>query len=230
MTEETRIRLNKLIARHTGVSRREADEMIEKGSVSVNGAVATLGAQVVASDTITVDGKQIDVTTGAILLLLNKPRGYVSSRKQQGESPTLYDLLPSSYHSLKTVGRLDRDSSGLILLTNDGDLSHQMTHPSFHKMKIYEASLDKPLAPLHRQMIADFGVMLEDGKSQFGLDRLVEGDETQWRVSMIEGRNRQIRRTFAALGYTVVTLHRTSFGKYNLGDISEGNFEAVDIS
>lgn len=145
------------------------------------------------------------------------------SRKKQGDAPTIYELLPKNLRSLKPVGRLDKDSSGLILLTNDGDFAFQMTHPKFMKHKRYEVKLDKPLAPLHQQMIADFGVEIGDGVSRLGLTAL---DETRQKftVEMSEGRNRQIRRTFAALGYKVVALHRQQFGKYVLGDLKPGEF------
>lgn len=221
------IRLNKFLATQTGLSRRAADEAIEKGSVTINGVPAIIGNQVKSDDIVALDGATIDHASARLVITVHKPVNYVSSRRQQGESPTLYDLLPPEYQALKLVGRLDRDSSGLILLTNDGDFAHQMTHPSFRKRKIYQVTLDQPLQPLHRQMISDFGLMLEDGKSQFELDRLIDGDDTQWIVTMHEGRNRQIRRTFAALGYTVTSLHRTEFGPYTLGDLTPGMWRPV---
>ncbi len=219
------IRLNKYLAHVTGISRREADELIEQGRVTVNGRVVELGQQIAETDLLAVDGRTVANTTPSYTyLLLNKPIGYVCSRKRQGDSPTIYELLPERYHALKPVGRLDRDSSGLLLLTDDGDFAHHMTHPSFHKNKTYEATLDHALEPLHRQMISDYGVDLEDGKSQLHLERLVDGDETQWKILMHEGRNRQIRRTFLALGYTVTKLHRTHFGNYQLSDLKPSEF------
>jgi 23S rRNA pseudouridine2605 synthase len=214
-------RLNKYLALHLGVSRREADELIEKGSVTVNGAVAVLGSQVHGGDTVIVNGKPLTSETDLRYVLLNKPVGYVCSRKAQGENPTIYDLLPLDMTALKPVGRLDKDSSGLLLLTNDGDFAHRMTHPSFRKVKVYHVSLDKPLEPLHQQMIADYGVEIGDGTSQLALERI--GDERKnWVVTMSEGRNRQIRRTFAALGYAVTSLHRTNFGPYSVIGLESG--------
>ncbi len=222
------IRLNKYLAHATGISRREADNLIERGRVSVNGKPAELGHQIHETDLLSIDGRPVQNTTpGYTYLMLNKPVGYVCSRRAQGESPTIYDLLPEIYRTLKPVGRLDRDSSGLLLLTDDGDFAHQMTHPSFHKNKTYEVALDHALEPLHRQMISDYGVNLEDGKSQLQLERRSEGNETQWRVVMHEGRNRQIRRTFTALGYDVQKLHRTHFGNYNLGGLTPGKTTIV---
>lgn len=223
-------RLNKYLALSLGVSRREADELIEKGKVTVADTVATLGARYHPGDRVVIDGRPIGTTpTPLVYLALNKPVGYVCSRRAQGESPTIYELLPKKYHHLKPVGRLDRNSSGIILLTNDGDFAYQMTHPKFHKTKVYYIKLDRDLEPLHQQMIGDFGIQLEDGHSQLSLMRLGDADRSQWQVTMSEGRNRQIRRTFAALGYTVVRLHRVNFGNYTLGDISRGKYIALDI-
>jgi 23S rRNA pseudouridine2605 synthase len=220
MTDQTSVRLNKYLALHLGVSRREADDLISGGHVTINGQTATLGNQATEGDDIAVSGTPLVRETNHTTIVVDKPVGYVCSRRRQGDTPTIYELLPERYHALKTVGRLDKDSSGVLLLTNDGDLAHQMTHPSFHKQKAYEVTLDQPLAPLHRQMISDYGVLLHDGKSQLQLERLVDGDDTRWRVVMHEGRNRQIRRTFAALGYTVTHLRRTAFGPYTLTDVT----------
>jgi pseudouridine synthase len=156
----------------------------------------------------------------------NKPVGYVCSRRRQGDNPTIYELLPAEYRTLKPVGRLDKDSSGLILLSNDGDFALRMTHPRYSKVKRYDVAIDKPLEPLHQQMISDFGVDLDDGKSQLTLER-ISNDRTKWVVIMSEGRNRQIRRTFAALGYIVTQLHRTNFGNYTLNNLAPGEFEIV---
>lgn len=230
MTEEnTETRLNKYLALQLGISRREADELIEKGKVTLNDKLAVLGARVQAADNIVVSGKTITGATEYAYLAFHKPAGYVCSRRQQGDNPTIYDLIPSQYHTLKPVGRLDKDSSGLILLTNDGDFAYQMTHPSFHKMKIYEAKLDHELEPLHQQMISDYGVQLDDGRSQFELERLSDDNRLEWRVHMSEGRNRQIRRTFASLGYDVTKLHRTHFGTYDLGELAVGKLRTIHV-
>jgi 23S rRNA pseudouridine2605 synthase len=214
-------RLNKYIAHTAGLSRREADAAIEQGRVRVNNAPAEIGRQVEAGDIVMLDDNVLSATHDYTYLMLHKPIGYVSSRREQGDTPTIYSLLPEAQHHLKPVGRLDKDSSGLIILTDDGDFAHQMTHPKFYKTKVYEISLDKPLAPLHQQMINDYGVHLEDGPSKLQLQKR-DDTATQWQVTMHEGRNRQIRRTFASLGYTVVALHRTQFGTYSLNDLVPG--------
>jgi len=229
MPETPTLRLNKHLALQLGVSRREADDLIDRGRVTINGNAATLGARFNLGDQIIVNGKVLASDTAYEYLILHKPTDYVCSRRQQGDTPTIYELLPAKYHHLKPVGRLDRDSSGIILLTNDGNFAFQMTHPKFAKTKIYQATLDSELAPLHQQMISDYGVQLEDGTSTLQLERANDIDRKHWIVTMHEGRNRQIRRTFASLGYTVTELHRTNFGNYALGDIKPGEFEITNI-
>ncbi len=222
-------RLSKYLALQLGISRREADEYIEKKKVMVNGVVAQLGARHNETDTITINGKSIRQTTAHLYIAFNKPVGYVCSRKSQGDTPTIYTLLPKEYHSLKTVGRLDKNSSGLILLTNDGDFAFRMTHPKFAKIKIYKVKLDHDLEPLHQQMISDHGIQLEDGRSQLMLERLSDNNRREWQVTMSEGRNRQIRRTFSSLGYEVEKLHRIQFGIYHLGSLSSGSYQTVTM-
>jgi len=220
-------RLNKYLAFHLGLSRREADDLISKGSVLVNDAKAELGGRVEDGQKVYVRGKLVEPKTAYTYLALNKPEGYVSSRKQQGDTPTLYSLLPQEFHTLKPVGRLDKDSSGLLLLTDDGDFAFQMTHPKFYKVKTYDVSLGAPLEPLHQQMISDYGIQLEDGPSKLSLQS-EDDSRKNWTVTMHEGRNRQIRRTFSALGYGVTKLHRTNFGNYSLNGLKSGSYEAVE--
>lgn len=229
MTETGTTRVNKYIAHMTGLSRREVDNAIEAGRVTINGEKAVMGAQASPDDDVRLDGKPIAGTDHKYTyLMLNKPVGYVCSRRRQGEYPTIYELLPEDQQKLKAVGRLDRDSSGLLLLTDDGDLAHRMTHPKFQKRKVYEVELDRNLEPLHQQIINDYGVALEDGPSKLTLERLSDDQRVSWRVIMSEGRNRQIRRTFASLGYTVTRLHRTDFGPYSLDSLSTGKSRNVE--
>ena len=219
-------RLNKYLATNFGISRREADILIAEGKVLINDKPAEIGNRANEGDKITLRGKEV-ARKELIYVALNKPVGYVCSRKRQGETPTMYELLPPELQELKSVGRLDKNSSGIILLTNDGDFAYQMTHPKFIKTKLYEVELDRDLEPLHQQMIADFGVQLPDGKSQLGLTRLRDDSRRGWQVQMSEGRNRQIRRTFDALGYRVIRLHRTNFGPYALGDLKSGEYREI---
>ena len=255
------MRINKYIASCTSLSRRSADTAVANGRVTIDGATATSGSQVKPTDVVCLDGVKLTPRAALTTIMLNKPVGYVCSRAGQG-SATIYDLLPPEYHHLKPIGRLDKDSSGLLLLTDDGTLANELTHPSRQKVKIYEITLSKPLQPLHQQMISDFGVTLEDGLSKFAVTRLESRDmrhETReeqtvqsaphtttagtkrpihdsysiihdihaYHITMHEGRNRQIRRTFAALGYTVTALHRTHFGPYVLGGVALGQWKKV---
>ncbi len=221
--QSQQIRLNKFLAERLGVSRREADDLIAAGKVLINNKPAVLGAKIDKNDKVCYNDKIVPFDMEFLYLAFNKPVGYVCSRRTQGEAPTLYELLPEDYQKLKTVGRLDKDSSGLILLTNDGDFAFQMTHPKFHKEKTYEVELDRPLEPLHQQMISDYGVMLDDGPSSF----TVIHDNNIYTVVLSEGRNRQIRRTFAALGYRVTKLHRIQFGKYQLSGLKPGKYVII---
>jgi 23S rRNA pseudouridine2605 synthase len=217
------MRINKYIALSTGLSRRVADKAVEQGNVLINGKLATAGQNVADGDVVTVSGKTIAAPATTQTIIFNKPIGYVVSRDGQG-SKTIYDLLPKELHHLKPIGRLDKDSSGLLLLTNDGKLAQELTHPRYQKTKIYEVRISTPLQPLHRQMISDHGLQLTDGPSKLQLERMIEGDDKNWRVTMHEGRNRQIRRTFAALGYGITRLHRTQFGSFTLKGVLPGHF------
>jgi 23S rRNA pseudouridine2605 synthase len=219
------MRLNKFLAEQTGLSRREADELIAAGKVQVGGQIAVLGQQIGETEVVLLNGQPVTKSADSTTIMLHKPVGYLSSRRSQGGDPTVYDLLPPQYQKLKTAGRLDKDSSGLMILSSDGDLIQRLTHPSYQKTKIYEIELDKPLEPLHQQMISDFGIDLPDGKSQLQLEEI--SSHQHWRVTMHEGRNRQIRRTFATLGYTVTKLHRIQLGPYHLEKLPTGKWQNV---
>ena len=197
--------------------------------MAVNGTVVTeLGTKADPDrDEIRVDGCLISTEISRVYIMLNKPRGYVTTLKDPEGRPIVRDLLRDIVERVFPVGRLDYDSEGLLILTNDGDFAFQMTHPKFYKVKVYGVHLDRDLEPLHQQMISDHGVTLEDGPSKFELEKVLDDRRDMWRIHMSEGRNRQIRRTFAALGYTVTALHRTDFGPYHLGDLPSGQYEVV---
>ncbi|MBL8121520.1 rRNA pseudouridine synthase [Candidatus Saccharibacteria bacterium] len=256
------MRLNKYIAAASELSRRAADVAIAEGRVTINGKIASIGSPAELTDVISLDGVKLVFRQTHTTIILHKPVGYVCSRDGQG-SLTVYDLLPPELHLLNPVGRLDKDSSGLLLMTDDGDLANKLTHPRYAKTKVYEITLDKPLQPLHQQIISDHGILLEDGLSRFSIQKLesrvmrhesreedtplrgnknvrqkpdtisthdsylLPHDSHAYEVRMQEGRNRQIRRTFAALGYTVTTLHRTHFGPHTLDDLQAGQWKKV---
>lgn len=224
------MRLNKYIAQATGVSRREADRLISAGGITVNGEPAKLGLPVNDNDAVMVDGEEISLPTSFTYLLVNKPVGYVSTRNSQDGTLTIYELLPEKYQRLKYIGRLDKNSSGALLMTDDGDFAHQLTHPSFRKEKFYEVKLQQTLKRSDLDKI-NAGVKLPDGMSKMNVAALrntnSESRTTKYEITMHEGRNRQIRRTFGALGYEVLKLHRTKFGPYELGDLKSGEFIEV---
>lgn len=215
------MRINKYVAQATGMSRRAADKVIEWSRVTVNGQKVPMGYAVQLNDTVKLDDKTLKLPERATTIILNKPAGYVVSRDGQG-SKSIYDLLPEGMHNLKPIGRLDKASSGLLLLTTDGDLAQKLTHPSHQKEKVYEIELYIPLKAEDKKAIEQ-GVELQDGISRLKLS----GSDKKWTVSMQEGRNRQIRRTFGELGYTVATLHRVKFGEYTITGTAPGTHRLV---
>lgn len=226
------MRLNKYIASGSFLSRRAADDAIAAGRVQVNGQTPVQGQGIEPGDTVTLDGRAITPAVNTTTIMLNKPPDVVVSRDGQG-ARTIYDLLPPEYQQLNPIGRLDKYSSGLLLLTNDGTLANDLTHPSRQKTKVYEVYLDKPLEPLHQQMISDHGLSLDDGLSKFMISKLDDSGSklkhpvASYEITMHEGRNRQIRRTFEALGYRVTHLHRTHFGSYTLGTLKTGATKVI---
>lgn len=214
------MRINRYIAQATGLSRRAADAAISAKAVTINGESATLGTNVHHGDQVHLKGKLIKPPVLTQTILLNKPVGFVCSRNGQG-SQTIYDLLPKDLHHLKPVGRLDKDSSGILLMTNDGQLAHKLAHPGFRKDKTYRVRLNRPLQPADQLKIGQ-GVQLTEGLSALELKQLKSPME--WQVTMHEGRNRQIRRTFEAVGYTVSKLERTEFGPYKLQQLAKQKY------
>jgi 23S rRNA pseudouridine2605 synthase len=217
------MRINQFVAAASGLSRRAADAAITAGRVTIDGHPATLGETTIPDAAISLDGQLLQLPNTHTYLMLHKPAGYVSSRARQGTDPTLYELLPAEYHRLRIAGRLDRDSSGLIILSDDGDFIQHLTHPSYEKTKIYELTLARaPTAADRAQLEA--GVQLTDGPSHV---KILATTGRHITVSLSEGRNRQLRRTFGALGLTVSRLHRTQMGPYKLGDLAPGQFSAI---
>lgn len=216
------MRLNRFIAQYSSLSRRKADDLIAAGKVVVNRKPANLGTIVSDSDIVVVDGKRlVPLERQTKVVLLHKPVGFVCSRDGQG-SPTVYDLLQNNMQDLKVAGRLDKDSSGLVVMTNDGDLLQELTHPSNDKEKVYIATLGKPLEDGAIAKIAK-GINIGDERiSKMSVIPLEK--PLRYEVRIHEGRNRQIRRSFEALGYQVVALHRTNLGPYSLDGISSKQF------
>jgi len=219
------MRINKYIALASDLSRRQADKLIASGEVEINKNIAQLSDQVELNDQVYLRGQALTLPTEYITIALNKPVGYVCSKNGQG-SHTIYDLLPKNYQNLNSIGRLDKNSSGLILLTSDGQLANKLTHPSYEKIKVYEVKLARPLTISDKDKIISGKIVLSDGVSKFKLSTLNQ-DNMVWLIEMKEGRNRQIRRTFEALNNKVTKLNRTRFGDYTLGKLRPGEYREI---
>jgi len=221
------MRINAYLAKATGISRRQIDKLIQQGRVSLNDKEAILGMLVNEQDSVKIDGQVINASDTDILIALNKPIGYVVSRNGQG-AKTIYDLLPKNFHNLKPIGRLDKDSSGLLLLTNNGQLAQLLSHPSNQKIKTYQVVLDRKLKTEDKIKL-NKGVKLFDGLSYLKVKGISSDNSKSLTIDMEEGRNRQIRRTFKALGYTVINLHRINFGQYQLANLSSGKWRKESV-
>lgn len=212
-------RLQKVLAAAGLGSRRGCERLIVAGRVTVNGAVASLGMSVAASDVVLVDGKQV-VLEELVYLMLHKPVGVLTTVRDPGGRPTVMSLVDVPQRVFP-VGRLDKETSGLLLFTNDGDLAQGLLHPSKGVRKRYEATVRgdvvaSALARLER------GVMLDDGPTAPCRARLLGGGRVL--VEIKEGRKRQVRRMLEAVGHPVVTLHRVGFGPLVLGDLKVGQW------
>lgn len=218
-------RLQKYLARAGVASRRKSEELIRAGRVTVNGTEASLGQKVVsASDEIRVDGELVSKIEENVYILLNKPVGVLSSRKSQGGHPTVIDLVDVR-ERVYPVGRLDLESQGLILLTNDGDLAHQISHPRYGHEKEYRVLLDRH--PDSSQLRAwRRGVVLSAGeKSAPALVRVEKKADQPWiRVTMTQGMKRQIRMTARTLGLRVRKLIRVRLGSLKLKGLAIGEW------
>ena len=212
------MRLAKFLA-HGGVaSRRKAEEIVGKGMVTVGGEVVTDPARDVDSaDDVRVNGKPV-VAEAREVWAVNKPAGVVSTAREPGGRPAVVELVDSDAR-LYPVGRLDADSTGLLLLTNDGELAARLTHPRYEVPKTYRARLGKPIADRDLERLAR-GIELDDGPTAPTQIKRLSDREIE--IVLREGRNRQVRRMIEALGNRVVALHRVKFGPLALGRLHEG--------
>lgn len=220
-------RIQKILAKAGIASRRQAEEMIVEGRVTVNGKVVDqLGFKAdPVEDHIRVDGKKIRGFEPKVTLLINKPRGYLSTVKDPGGRPTVMDLIEKVKFRVYPVGRLDFDAEGLLLLTNDGEIAYSLTHPKFSIPRTYQVKVagvpeGERLARLKR------GVMLEDGKAKVvSYSILRQKEKNSWiQVVVTEGRNRLVKRLFSSIGHTVLKLKRVEFGPIRLGNLSFGQY------
>jgi 23S rRNA pseudouridine2605 synthase len=221
------MRINKWIAGQMGIGRRTVDELILHGNVVVNGQIATIAQQIDGTEQIVVNGKPIATKSpDSATLLLHKPVGYVCSRNGQG-SKTVYDLLPAEYEDLKIAGRLDRDSSGLVVMSRNGDMIQELSHPSQDKKKTYRITTRRPLTTEELDKIQNAGVDIGDDRlSRFSITPT--GEDCTYIAVLTEGRNRQIRRTIEALHTHVQSLQRTHLGPYSLDNLDEGAYQLID--
>jgi 23S rRNA pseudouridine2605 synthase len=220
------IRLNKYISNSGICSRREADELIQAGTVTVNGEVVTqMGFKVSIDDVVVYGGERL-VNEHKKYLLLNKPKGYITTLDDPQERKTVLSLIKNACKErLYPVGRLDRNTTGLLLFTNDGEMTKKLTHPSFGARKIYHVELDKPLTHADIQQIMD-GVELEDGRIAAD-DIQYVGEAEDRRIVGLElhsGKNRIVRRIFASLGYEVMKLDRVAFASLTKKNLPRGNY------
>ena len=219
------LRLNKFLANAGVCSRREADALIAAGEITVNGVVVTeLGSRVTRLDEVVYKGMRVS-TQSKVYILLNKPKNCVTTSDDPECRRTVMDLVKGACEErIYPVGRLDRNTTGVILITNDGDLSSKLTHPSFMKKKIYHAWLDKPVSVEDMQRIAE-GIELEDGEIHAdALSYVSEEDLSQVGIEIHSGRNRIVRRIFEHLGYHVVKLDRVYFAGLTKKNLPRGRW------
>ena len=222
------VRLNKYIASCGLCSRRKADELILEGAVCINGAtVKEVGVIVQPKDKVFVNKKLIKPTKHQYYRFY-KPAGYITTRSDDQGRKTIYDILPEELYGLKPVGRLDKDSTGLLILTNDGDFINTLTHPSIKIPKIYLVSINSAIHRHELEKLAN-GIELEPGKIAYADIQVLAMDSghTEMQVTLYQGMNRQIRRMFKSVGYEVKTLKRIQHATLTLEGLKRGEFKPI---
>ncbi|MFO0955027.1 MAG: pseudouridine synthase [Candidatus Saccharibacteria bacterium] len=224
------MRLNRWLVIHGAAgARRKADDLIAAGRVRINGAIAALGDRIDDGDTVTLDGIYIEPQKPEThLVALNKPTGYICSHRRQGSAKTIFSLLPEEMGEYKIAGRLDKDSEGLVLLTNDGELANALTHPSHDVVREYQVELSTALTDEQATTLTETGILLDDELRQFASLKPI--DKRRYAITLHEGRNRQIRRSFEALGVAVLQLQRIKHGQWELGDLELGHWRTERLT
>lgn len=227
---DNKIRLQKFLAENGIASRRKSEELIQRGKVKVNGHPSSLGDKVdPKKDIVTVFGERVvPVESGNIYIMLNKPRGYVTTMSDEMDRKCVAELVEDAGGRIFPVGRLDRDSEGLLLFTNDGEFANMMTHPSMHISKTYRVTV-KPSATEEQLVEMSSGVVI-DGKKTMPASIQVLGesaDRTIFQITIHEGRNRQIRKMCESVGLETVRLKRISIGSLKLGSLPVGKYREL---
>ncbi|MBN2158860.1 MAG: rRNA pseudouridine synthase [Spirochaetes bacterium] len=219
-------RLNKYLSQCGLGSRRKVEELISSGRIRVNGVrTVRLGTVIGPDDAVELDGSPVSERARHRYLLLNKPRGYITSASDERGRPTVMDLVPEKFRraGVYPVGRLDRDTAGLLLLTNDGDLAYRLTRPAFHVPKEYLVDIDRPLDDADRSSIAKGLYIPQLGlKTRPAVVECVDEIRRRVRVVITEGKNRQIRHSFMNLGYRIRSLERTAYGTLTIKRLKRG--------
>jgi len=221
------IRLNKFLAQAGVASRREVDKMIAEGRIKVNGQVVqVLGYKIDdEKDRVEVDGRRVEREEGLVYLMLNKPQGYLVTLKDNFQRPTIQQLLPSLKQRIFPVGRLDYDSSGLLLMMNDGELAYRLTHPRFKVPKVYLAKVMGEPDPSDLARL-EKGIYLDGKKTAPAQIAQVKSDpkKSLFKIEIFEGRKREVKRMFQAIGHKVLHLQRIGFGSLRLGSLKAGKW------
>ncbi|MBW2609932.1 MAG: rRNA pseudouridine synthase [Deltaproteobacteria bacterium] len=224
-------RINKILSLAGLSSRRKADELIRAGRVMLNGhIVKKLGSRAIwGKESIKVNGKEIPGPSERIYLMLNKPFGYISSLNDPEGRPVAVDLLKDLSQRVYSVGRLDFDSLGLLMFTNDGEFSHRLTHPRYHVPRIYKVTVEGLISEDALKSLKN-GVQLDDGFSSVAKAVLLKQHEGKslLRLTVTQGRTRMVRRIIEAVGYRVIHLIRTGFGSLELGDLKIGEYRRLE--
>lgn len=222
------VRLQKYIAMSGAASRRAAEAMIEDGRVKINGkTVAEQGIKVeIGADKVTLDGRELKIKDKKYYIMLNKPTGYVSTAKDQFDRPTVIDLVGGEIGTrIFPVGRLDYDTEGLLLLTNDGDITYRITHPKFHTDKTYIAVINGGISISGLNQLRR-GVKIENYTTSPAEVEILDaaGNKTMLKITIHEGKNRQVRKMFEAVGCKVIGLQRIKIGQIELGNLPLGRW------
>lgn len=222
------MRLNKYIA-HSGVcSRRKADELIEQGFVTVNGEKAQTGYDVVDGDVVAVKGSPIKPEKRLVYYMLNKPVGYITTVDDEQDRPTVMDLLDEIKERVYPVGRLDFNTSGMLLLTNDGDLAYKLTHPNHNVKKTYIAEVGGFLTIAEAKRLERGVDIGKHFTAPAEVEILSQSDSTSVaQIKISEGKNRQVRRMFEAVGHRVVALERTAIGNMKMAHLKPGQYRKL---